>query len=172
MCTVLGLSQNWWSIVGLVIDMIGVALVAKNWNEVYWRAVLRSETAFLREAEATAIEAAAKGKPGFDGELPPGDIESIRRDHAVFKWDTDLMLIRSAFVVAGSPEMKMLGKQVLEAVAHRAPADDIRALFREAWTIAEADIARYAKAPFDLSTTAFLIIILGFALQLIGSWPC
>jgi hypothetical protein len=155
MCTIAGLAQGWWSVSGLVFDIVGFGVRALDVGREY----LRHRRAVELEQAATAAEWLIKDRDW----VPPVREEVDERVRAAQKEYQNLRRELNRFAVG-------------MAAATCDPSGKIREMDSlEDQVIAFRTLAKEVpQQPFKRAPifTGILFVILGFVLQVVGAIPC
>lgn len=160
----LGISSAWWTISGLVCDIAGVTLVAKNWTDLLRRYSKKRAVRMIEEALEDAHQ--YRKQAGLSEETKFSASSELSPIRARLR-DLTLKLIKAPFLILGKED---LWPEVREVVQRPdATAADIDAAFEPLVMVVEE---LYQPIPsLDLSSIALALILGGFLLQIIGSWP-
>jgi hypothetical protein len=152
MCTIWGYAQGWWTVAGLVADILGFTLLALDLSREYIRH--RRSVSLAEGAEAAEWLIQHR-----DNQVDTSDAEKrkLRQELAELKQRINYGLMRSAEILS-DPSGKVAALNRLE--------DKIGA-FR---TLAKEVAARpFKRGPIF---TGIFFVILGFVLQVVGAIPC
>jgi hypothetical protein len=169
MCEILGLQSSWIVIAGLALDLIGVAILAIDLLPEYWA---RSRLRSLRR-QLDALKARSRVRlPVHPPIEPEDDVERRLNELALAAAENRraidelrLRIVQHDLAEIGVNPRALrasdgtLERQAVAAVladAHAALEDRVR--FNNRW-----------RSPIGLGIAAILI---GFLLQIIGTWPC
>ena len=151
MCIMWGYAQGWWTVAGLVCDILGFTLLAIDLGREY----MRHRTAVTLEEGATSAEWLMRERDeSMDMDTERGRLQREWRD---LMRRTQQGLMRAAEITA-DPSGKVAAVDNLEG-----KVEAFRALARE---VRESP---FKRAPIF---TGIFFVIVGFMLQVVGAIPC
>ena len=158
MCEILGIGQTWWSVVGLLADFIGVGLL--GFDLVRLQRFLRTHAG----SNLRFLEEVASDYGGIEGWA-----DEIRKSS---DWVPEHAYSRTHAEDEVSYNARRATEQIEElATCLNGLAENVSKLVLLHSEQAEKDAAAAGRS-VRISILGLSIIAIGFAMQIVGTWPC